>query len=178
MQLRKHNIKMWGYLYREGTFLQLDQYLGEADSTSLDPFTYYRERGEVREATPDFPSEPPALAALDTVLKATRTKHLITRLYAVAQGERRETVLGVHTIWEAELGQDITKREWVFCCTQTKMLSPSSRLRIIHLKFLQLSYITPNLLAQCGLREDDCCNRCRRPRMDFLHLPWACPTEN
>lgn len=77
--------------------------------------------------------------------------------------------------WRLDLGEELTDKIWLYCCSQTQHLSPNYKLRLIHFKFLNRFYRTPLQLHKIKLREDSNCWKCRREGAAFLHIAWECP---
>lgn len=123
---------------------------------------------------PTFPTEPPVLNALQTLLTSTSHRHLVTRLYNTAQMDRPTSATVTMVQWNISLHTPVSLEEWSFCCTLTGMATLNCNLRIIHFKFLQQTYYTPLKLFRYELQNDSCCVRCGTSKAGFLHLALDC----
>lgn len=173
---RTLSIQTWGQLYTNGTFRTHAEFFGEHHPSPLDLFYYIRIRQDMRTLTPGFPNEPMTCQSLHHILQQDTPSHVISRLYSMTQKAQKYTPLQAKARWERDLGTPITDDQWAYCCRQTQEVSASSRLRILHYKYLHRTYYTPERLFRLGLRDSSHCTRCRAENADFLHLAWSCPT--
>lgn len=149
--------------------------LSDTQRTVLDVFSYIRLRQGIRSITPGFPEEPRALAPMQHILGTNTASKLVSRIYNMIHTQRELLATQSRVRWEKELGIAMTDEQWEDCCLQTERVSASSRLRIIHYKFLHRLYYTPAKMYKYKFRDNDSCDRCHAERARFLHLVWECP---
>lgn len=174
--LQRYNIQTCGNLYVEGRFQNRIEFFGDCTPSPIDLFLYIRLRQDVKAATPDFPKDPPTLTQLHNMLQTTSASHVVARLYWSILTSQLETLDRAREGWETELGGSLTDTHWTYCCQQIGGITASSRLRIIHFKFLLRMYDTLASLHRYNLRNNDKCDRCGAEGADFLHLAWSCRT--
>lgn len=172
---KRLGILTWGALFQSGTFVTKDQFARGGSLSPLDLFLYVRLRQGLHSSLPDFPKEPASLVPLHQLLATPDQKHLVSRLYHTIHTLTPRSVNSARDRWSTDLGLDISDDQWQYCCRQTALISASCRFRIIHYKYLQQLYYTPAKKFRFRLSDNDCCERCRRPGADFLHLAWGCP---
>lgn len=169
----KFDINCWGDLYLNGKFRTLQQMFSKLAPSSMDTFLYIRLWQGIKEYTPSYPQEPQT-TPLHTILQSETATHVVSTLYYSIYANRALGQCTANGKWETDIGQQITDKQWTYCCTQTEQVSSSSRLRITHYKFLHRTYYTPAKMYKYKLRDNDQYDRCGREGADFLHLAWAC----
>ncbi|KAJ1090660.1 hypothetical protein NDU88_003789 [Pleurodeles waltl] len=125
-----------------GVFLSQTDFVGETHDSALEGFTT---RHNAILATLNFPAEPPTFQTLHIMLQVDSPQHLVPNLYHTAQEEYTAAQ------WEGDIGAILGEVHWKDCCVQTGQVAPSSRVRILHDKYLQRMYNTRARLHSYGL---------------------------
>lgn len=172
---RKVGVTTWGDLFHEHSVKTRDQFARGLPLSSLDVFYYVRLRQGLKAFLPAFPSEPNTLMPLHQLLNTTDGRHLVSRLYHSIHDRPSVAPCAAKAHWELDLATQITDIQWQYCCQQTARISASSRMRVIHYRYLQRLYCTPTRKFRFKLASSDCCERCGQPQADFFHLAWVCP---
>lgn len=120
-------------------------------------------------------AEPPEVPELTCVIRAETPRNLITKLDKLALEHKGSQFTKARTAWQTDLQVEINDDMWRYCCANTKKVSLNGRHRLVHFKFLQRVYYTPEHLHRYGLRQSAECERCHEPVADFMHLAWYCP---
>lgn len=140
---RRLTIRTWGQLYHKGIYKTQLGFFGEIHPTPLELFYYTRLRQDIRSLTPNFPAEPTTFPPLHAILQQTSPSHTISHLYSATQQSQTYTPPTAKSRWEEDVGHPITEAQWQYCCKQTQEVTASSRLRILHYKYLHRTYYTP-----------------------------------
>lgn len=76
---------------------------------------------------------------------------------------------------QRDLQENIEDKMWTYCCTSIRRISLNGRHRLIHFKYSNRVYHTPERLHRFGLRDTPACEQCATQTADFYHLAWSCP---
>lgn len=172
---KRVGVVTWGDVFQEQTFKTREQFARGTTLTPLDIFYFIRLRQGLRAVLPSFPEEPDCLQPLHQLLGTASNHHLVSRLYHSIHDRPSPTPCAAKTHWELDLVVQITDAQWHYCCQQTERISASSRLRVIHYRFLQRLYCTPERKYRFKLADSDRCERCGQSGAGFFHLAWGCP---
>ena len=76
--------------------------------------------------------------------------------------------------WEAVLGRDLTKTEWVKTLSYPQKVSRNTRLKYIQFNYLHQTYLTPSRITTIYGGDPRPCPRFRILDADFIHVVWTC----
>lgn len=137
-------------------------------------FQYHRIRHSMAQLVGRDLAEPPEVKELSFVIKSETPKQLVSSIYKIAQSHRLYKYTKARLAWQADLNVVIDDAMWTYCCANIKSISLHGRHRLIHFKFINRVYYTPERLHRYGLKEDASCEHCKCELADFMHLAWQC----
>lgn len=105
----------------------------------------------------------------------TRTRHLLSQMYTLVLGTRKNIIPYYIREWEGELNHGFTPIPIKKLIDATYYTSTSSQIQEMSYKFLTRWYRTPVKLPQMYRTTDARCWRGCGQRGTFLHLWWLCP---
>ena len=111
---------------------------------------------------------------LTYMLRTTSPRRLIATLYQYSQKRRGIGEVKARVRWQEEMSMSISDMQWTYCCSAIRRVSSNSRHRLVHFKYIQRVYYTPQHLYQYGLRDTSACPRCGMEEAGFLHVAWSC----
>lgn len=168
------NIAKLGDLFSEGNARGWAEDEGH-DFTPLTQFHFHRVRCTLRALLGDDMQEPPELMSPCFLLRSASLNKMICTIYDLSQEFRRTQSTKARLEWQSDLGVVLDDSTWWYCCEVTQHFSLNGRHRLIHFKFLNRVYYTPERLFQYRLRDTADCERCRAGMTGFMHVAWFCP---
>lgn len=169
-------INTLGDLFVEGTAKTWDEVVAQAEAhTALQRFQFHRIHRALLERLGSDLQEPPDVPELTYIIKTQAPTRLISNLYKIAMSHRANKYTKARLDWQRDLGTQMDDAMWRYCCVNTQKISLHGRHRLVHFKFLNRTYYTPERMHRYGLSESADCPRCYYSPADFMHLAWQCP---
>lgn len=144
-------------------------------ATPLQRFQFFRVRAALRELLGEDLQEPPEIPELSYIIKTCSPSCIVSKIYKLAMEYRANNFMKVRREWQTDLQRELDDKTWVYCSLSTRRISLHGRHSLIHCKFLNRAYYSPERLHRYGLRESAACERCSADPADFFHLAWQCP---
>lgn len=174
--LRELAIQRAGDLFQNGTLKSWEEVaVASTLTTMIHRFQFHRIRHAMTQLLGEDLIEPPEVKELTYIIKTDTAKQIVTNIYKLALSHRIHKYTKARLAWQSDLKVIIDDTMWTYCCNNTKSISLHGRHRLIHFKYINRVYYTPERLHRYGLRDDATCDRCRFSSADFLHLACNCP---
>lgn len=120
-------------------------------------------------------TEPPEVPELIYIIKTESPRKIVSNIYKIAMSHREHQYTRARLAWQRDMELTMDDDIWSYCCANTIRISLHGKHRLIHFKYINRVYHTPERLHRFGLRADAACDSCRAAEAGFLHLAWNCP---
>ena len=113
---------------------------------------------------------------IDTQLRdAAIGKGTVSKLYRMLCHTFFECNVSIRAQWERDLGVPLTAEQWEAILSRSNYLSSCVRYKVIQLKILFRSYITPHKLKKMNCNVSDMCWHGCGSTGTLMHQLWHCP---
>lgn len=168
---KSKNIQSLGQLLHEGEMVPFQQLKTLFNLNNSDSFLYIQLKSIFSTLRLTDTHE-----YLDSQLQTAINGHkTVSKLYKLLNYDFFELCTSIMKQWEKDVDIQITKEEWKTILSQSNYISKCVRYKLIQLKILFRSYITPQKMHKMNCNLSDLCWHGCGMTGTFIHQLWQCP---
>ena len=166
-------IKAFKDLYIDNTFASFQQLAQKFSLPNHHFFRYLQVRNFITRMFPQFPGRPPE-TSLDIFLQPVpNLKGMISCIYEDIHSISSVSLDSIKTLWEGEMGDEISEDVWDDILTNVHRSSICARHGLIQFKIVHRAHFTKVRLSKI-YDVDPTCDRCHQAPASHLHMFWSC----
>uniref|UniRef100_A0A803JYV6 Reverse transcriptase domain-containing protein n=1 Tax=Xenopus tropicalis TaxID=8364 RepID=A0A803JYV6_XENTR len=164
-------IRTLGDVTNAGALLPRDQ-IRHTDTGELLPWFSYLQLQQAFRHQFQRTIVPFVLTKLETTLRNSSSKKLITTLYSLLLSTLQSPFLTAQKVWHQDI-PELDREDWEEATDRAYLIS--TRDKLIQFKIIHRLHLTPLRLYRMGIRNSSHCPKCGAPEANYFHLMWSCP---
>lgn len=162
-------------MFQDGTFISFEKNQEKYKLHRSNFFRILQVRNYVQSYLNRFATISPS--CLDTCLKDYFGKgKMISCIYNALQASQLPTTSSIKSLWEEELGSEISNELWVDSLEEINRCSINSRHCLIQFKILHRLHYSKTKLSRISPDVSPKCDKCRMADATLLHSYALCPS--